>query len=220
VANQRFAAKVIERRAQLKELAAARVRRWAFGTEVNFPGDPRRRIRIHPTSTAPVRLVQFSPSDGEAVTVGPYTGIHHTVTIIHGGLHRMDWVGVLHTRPLGDGQWSSIDHVVTSKGPVVVGGDVWVGYEALIMSGVTIGDGAVVAARAVITKDVEPYEIVGGNPAKHIRWRFDEQTRAALLRIRWWDWPTEKVERLRHEIDSPDVAGFIRRHDPARQGGG
>lgn len=218
--SDRLSDKVIRKRAQLKEVAALRVRRWAFGTEVNFPGDPRRRIEIHPTSTAPVRLVQFSESDGFPVTVGAYSGVHHTVTIIHGGMHRTDWVSVLHTRPLGDGTWTTIDHIVESKGPVVIGSDCWIGYEALIMSGVTIGHGAVVAARAVVAKDVEPYSIVGGNPAKHIRWRFDEETRAALLRIRWWDWPAEKVDRLRAEIDSPDVAGFIARHDPARNGGG
>lgn len=80
----------------------------------------------------------------------------------------------------------------------------------------TIGDGAIVAPRSVVIHDVEPYEIVAGNPARHVKWRFDEETRAALLRIRWWDWPEEKVARLRHEIDSPDVTGFVARHDPAR----
>jgi hypothetical protein len=85
------------------------------------------------------------------------------------------------------------------------------------MSGVTIGHGAIVAPRAVVLHDVQPYEIVGGNPAKHIKWRFDEPTREALLRIAWWDWPEEKVARHRHEIDSPDVQGFIERHDPLRQ---
>jgi carbonic anhydrase/acetyltransferase-like protein (isoleucine patch superfamily) len=99
---------------------------------------------------------------------------------------------------------------------VVIGNDVLVAFEALIMSGVTIGDGAIVAPRAVVLRDVQPYEIVGGNPAKHLKWRFDEETRAALLRIRWWDWPDEKVRRHRAEIDSPDVQGFIERHDPAR----
>jgi carbonic anhydrase/acetyltransferase-like protein (isoleucine patch superfamily) len=93
---------------------------------------------------------------------------------------------------------------------------VLVAFEALITSGVTIGHGAIVAPRAVVVSDVAPYEIVGGNPAKHLKWRFDEETRAALLRISWWDWPEEKVNRLRHEIDSPDVAGFVARHDPAR----
>ena len=99
---------------------------------------------------------------------------------------------------------------------VRIGNDVVVGYEALILSGVTIGDGAIVASRAVVTKDVEPYSIVAGNPARLVKYRFDEATRAALLRISWWDWPAEEVARLRHEIDSPDVAGFIDRHDPSR----
>lgn len=100
-----------------------------------------------------------------------------------------------------------------SKGRVVIGGDVWIGFEALIMSGLTIGHGSVVAARAVVTSSVEPYSIVAGSPAKHVKYRFDQPTREALLRIKWWDWPDEKIARHRAEIDSPDVAGFIARHD-------
>lgn len=70
-----------------------------------------------------------------------------------------------------------------------------VGYEAVIMAGVHIGDGAVIAARAVVTKDVPPYTIVGGTPAREIRKRFDEETIARLLELQWWDWPTEKIRR-------------------------
>jgi carbonic anhydrase/acetyltransferase-like protein (isoleucine patch superfamily) len=201
-------------RTRLREAAARKVNYWAFGYEVNIEGDPRRRIEVPPTSWAPPRLIQFAPDDGAPVTVGNYSGVHQTVTILHGGLHRTDYVGLLHAEKV-DGVWTFPEGVLYSNGPVVIGNDVWVGYEAMIMSGVTIGDGAVVAARAVVTKDVEPYSIVGGNPAKHIRYRFDEPTREALLRIRWWDWPEEKVKRHRREIDSPDVAGFIERHDPA-----
>ncbi len=82
------------------------------------------------------------------------------------------------------------------KGDIVVGNDVWIGYEAVIMAGVHIGDGAVVAARAVVTKDVPPYTIVGGVPAKAIRPRFDERTAERLQRLRWWDWPVEKIRRF------------------------
>jgi acetyltransferase-like isoleucine patch superfamily enzyme len=194
-----------------------RVRTWAFGVEANFPGDPRRRIIIDPNaSTADARLVQYHPDDGDPITVGKYSGITHTAVLFHGGLHRPDWVSVMHAhRKDGRGPWVWPDGAMDSKGPIVIGSDVLVAFEALIMSGVTIGHGAVVAPRAVVVHDVEPYSIVGGNPAKHIRYRFDEPTRAALLRIAWWDWPEEKVVRLRHEIDSPDVEGFIRRHDPA-----
>ena len=200
-------------RVKLREAAARKVNYWVFGYEVNTEGDPRRQITVPATSWAPARLIQFAADDGVPVTVGNYSGVHQTVTILHGGLHRTDFVGVLHAQKV-DGLWTFPEGVLHSGGPVVIGNDVWVGYEALILSGVTIGDGAVIAARAVVTKDVEPYSIVGGNPAKHIRYRFDEPTREALLRIKWWDWPDEKVAQHRHEIDSADVAGFIQRHDP------
>jgi hypothetical protein len=105
-----------------------------------------------------------------------------------------------------------------SDGPIVIGSDVWVCFEAVIMSGVTIGHGAIVSARAVVTRDVQPYEIVGGVPARHIGWRFDEPTREALLRISWWNWPAEKVADHVDELESPDLAGFIARHDPGPLG--
>lgn len=82
-----------------------------------------------------------------------------------------------------------------NKGDIVVGNDVWIGYEAVILSGVTIGDGAVIGARAVVTKDVPPYTIVGGVPAKPIKKRFSEESIKKLQSIRWWDWPKEKLPR-------------------------
>ena len=81
------------------------------------------------------------------------------------------------------------------RGDITIGNDVWIGYEAVILSGVTIGDGAIVGARAVVTKDVPPYTIVGGVPAKPIRKRFDEDTIARLSALRWWDWDEEKLAR-------------------------
>jgi len=196
-----------------------RIRMWIYGPESNFPGDPRRRVEVDHTSTFDARLLQYHPADGDPIKVGRYSGVNHTAVIMHGGLHHADWVGVLHTYREGD-HWVMPDGSLYSRGPVIIGNDVLVGYEAMIGSGITIGDGAIVAARAVVVKDVEPYSIVGGNPARHLRYRFDEPTREALLRIRWWDWPDEKVKALRHEIDSPDVAGFIARHDPARNNSG
>ena len=80
-----------------------------------------------------------------------------------------------------------------NKGDIVVGNDVWIGYEAVILAGVTIGDGAIVGTRAVVTKDIPPYTIVGGIPAKPIRKRFDDQTISRLEQIKWWDWPKEKI---------------------------
>jgi acetyltransferase-like isoleucine patch superfamily enzyme len=204
-------------RGKLRAALVRRVQTWIFGLEANFPGDPRRRLIADHTVTADLRLVQYHENDGYPVTIGKYSGLTHTAVIYHGGLHRSDWVSCVHAHYTPDG-WVWPDGALHSKGPIVIGSDVLVAFEALITSGVTIGDGAIVAPRAVVVSDVQPYEIVGGNPAKHLKWRFDEETRAALLRIRWWDWPEEKVRRLRHEIDSPDVAGFIRRHDPALLG--
>ena len=81
----------------------------------------------------------------------------------------------------------------------------WIGYEAVILSGVTIGDGAIIGTRAVVTKDVPPYTIVGGIPAKTIRKRFSDDTIAALLKINWWDWPEEKIKRHISDIQAVRV---------------
>jgi len=81
-----------------------------------------------------------------------------------------------------------------NHGDILVGNDVWIGYEAVILAGVTIGDGAVIGARAVVTRDVPPYTVVGGVPARPIRKRFDENTIARLLELRWWDWPEDRIK--------------------------
>ena len=85
------------------------------------------------------------------------------------------------------------------------GNDVWIGYEAVVLSGVTIGDGAIIGTRAVVTKDVPPYTIVGGVPARPIRRRFDEETVARLQALRWWDWDAEKIARSIHAIQTGDL---------------
>ena len=95
---------------------------------------------------------------------------------------------------------------------VVTGNDVWLGHNAVLMGGVTLGDGAVVGAGAVVTHDVAPYEIVGGVPARHIGWRYPPELIAAMERIRWWDWSHDMLrERLR---DFDDAAAFCRKFDP------
>ncbi len=82
-----------------------------------------------------------------------------------------------------------------NKGDIVIGNDVWIGYEAVILAGVTVGDGAVIGASAMVTKDVPPYTIVGGVPAKPIRKRFSEETISEMLALKWWDWPKERIAR-------------------------
>ena len=92
-----------------------------------------------------------------------------------------------------------------NKGDIIVGNDVWIGYEAVILSGVTIGDGAVIGARAVVTKDVPPYTIVGGVPAKPIKKRFSEENIKKLQSIRWWDWSKEKIAENITAIQSGNI---------------
>lgn len=92
-----------------------------------------------------------------------------------------------------------------NKGDIIVGNDVWIGYEAVILAGVTIGDGAIIGTRAVVTKDVPPYTIVGGVPAKPIRKRFDDETIAKLLKLKWWDWSEEKIVQNIQSIKSGHI---------------
>ncbi len=96
------------------------------------------------------------------------------------------------------------------KGDTVVGNDVWIGFDALVMPGVTIGHGAIVAARAVVTRDVPAYAVVGGNPARIIRMRFSDEVIARLLDIAWWDWPIEQVTRHLRAIVSADIEALER----------
>jgi virginiamycin A acetyltransferase len=92
-----------------------------------------------------------------------------------------------------------------SRGDTIVGNDVWIGYEAVIMPGVKIGNGAVIAAKSVVTKDVPPYTVVGGNPARLIKQRFSDAEVAQLLEIKWWDWDIEKITRNIDKIMESDI---------------
>ena len=104
-----------------------------------------------------------------------------------------------YTFPLFYEEWelekSNITTAWDNKGDIVIGNDVWIGYEAVIMAGVHIGDGAIIAARAVVTKDVPPYTIVGGTPAKEIRKRFDAEVIQQLLLLKWWYWSTDNIRK-------------------------
>ena len=94
-----------------------------------------------------------------------------------------------------------------TNGDVVIGNDVWVGESAKILSGVTISDGAVIASNSHVVKDVEPYSVVGGNPAKHIKFRFDEESIKKLLKIQWWNWDDEKIQENVNLLCNNDIQG-------------
>lgn len=97
-----------------------------------------------------------------------------------------------------------------NKGDTVVGNDVWIGYEAVILSGVHIGDGAIIGTRAVVTKDIPPYTVVGGIPAKEIRKRYDEETVTKLLQIKWWDWSFDKIQEYLPYIMNGEIEKLLK----------
>lgn len=139
---------------------------------------------------------------GEAnLFIGQFCSIAPEVRIFLGENHNTDCIT---TYPFGhvflDVFKVENDNHPSSRGDVVIGNDVWIGFRSTIMSGVTIGDGAVIAANSHVVKDVAPYEIVGGNPARHIRYRFDKETIARLLELKWWDKPVDEIRAMIPEL--------------------
>jgi len=149
--------------------------------------------------------------DGRAtLSVGRFSSLATNITIYLGVEHQTRWVSMypfLEFPELIRGK-----EVNRSKGDVVIGNDVWIADDALILSGVTIGDGAVIGAKAVVAKDVKPYEIVAGNPARHVRFRFSDDQIEKLLEIKWWNWDIEKVKSEIDLILSGEVDTFIEKH--------
>lgn len=144
-------------------------------------------------------------NEGANLSIGAFCSVGASVTIFLGGNHRVDWIS---TFPFGHvyvdelGGENSKGHPAT-KGDVIIGNDVWVGEGATIMSGITIGDGAVIAANSTITKDVLPYSIVGGNPAKFLRYRFDPAIIDLLLELKWWNLPLDSIKAIAKLLSAP-----------------
>ena len=142
-------------------------------------------------------------------TIGCFCCIALDVKIILGGEHKINTASLYPFEHFSE--FSDVTNTENhfSKGDVTIGNDVWIGNGATILSGVTVGNGAVIGACAVVTKDVPPYAIVAGNPAKIIRYRFDEETIAALQKIKWWDWEILKIKEKLSLIQSDDPELFI-----------
>ena len=148
---------------------------------------------------------------GDRLIIGRYCSIAAEVKfIMNGGSHPTTWLTTYPFPIFGEGWAAAMPEKWPTKGDTVVGNDVWIGYGATIMPGVTVGDGAIIATAAVVTKDVPPYAIVGGNPADILRYRFDEQTIARLLAIKWWDWDDARVTRNVRALCGGDVDALER----------
>lgn len=125
--------------------------------------------------------------------IGKFCSIGKNVQIMMGGEHHTEWCTTYPFNVLMGDYFGASERLTKTKGDVWIGNDVWIGQDAKILSGVRIGDGAVIGAGAVVTKNVRPYEIVGGVPAKVIRLRFDPDDIHTLLALKWWDWSVEKI---------------------------
>jgi len=147
-------------------------------------------------------------NEGTTLRIGAYCSIASGVQIFLGSHHRTDWVSS-YPFPAFFKEAMHIPNFVTSRGDVIIGSDVWLCANCTILSGVTIGHGAVVGTGAVVTRDVEPYAIVAGNPAHIVRFRFDEETRLALLKAAWWDWPMTEVREVVEILCSDQVHNLI-----------
>ncbi len=143
---------------------------------------------------------------GDQLIIGKFCSIASDVKfIMNGGNHRTDWL-TNYPFPVFENGWEkAMPDSWPDKGNTIIGNDVWIGYGATIMPGIQVGDGAIIATNSVVTKNVEPYSIVGGNPAKEIRKRFEENIIKELLEIKWWDWEIEKITRNLQAICGSDI---------------
>jgi acetyltransferase-like isoleucine patch superfamily enzyme len=144
--------------------------------------------------------------------VGKFCSIAGNVKIYLGMNHRTDWIT---TYPFGHiytnifNTFNGAGHP-SSKGDVIIGNDVWIGNDVTIMSGIKIGNGAVIAANSHVVRDVEPYTVIGGNPAKQIKYRFTKEQIEKLMEIKWWDWDDDKINRYAPLLCSNNIDDFIK----------
>lgn len=158
--------------------------------------------------------------DVDRLVIGSFCSIGTGAAFMMAGNqgHRNDWVTTFPFFYMSEEPaFAEARDGYVPAGDTVVGNDVWIGAEAIIMPGVRIGDGAMIGSRAVVTKDVPPYTIVAGNPARQIRRRFSDEQIAMLLEMRWWDWPLEAIRDAMQYLCSGDVAGL---HRHWRENGG
>lgn len=145
---------------------------------------------------------------GDKLIIGKFCMIASDVTFIMNGGNHLTEATTAYPFAIFGGAWQDAMEGKTypTKGDTIIGNDVWIGHDATIMPGVYIGNGAIIASKAVVTKNVEPYTIVGGNPAKPIKKRFSEDTISKLLQLKWWDWDIEKItENVEKLTSNPEA---------------
>jgi chloramphenicol O-acetyltransferase type B len=147
-------------------------------------------------------------NDDAIFKMGNYCSVAKGVQVFLGGEHRPDWVTTYPFTTVAKAFRAWPGHPA-SKGSVTIGNDVWICHEALILSGVTIGDGAVIGARAVVSRDVPPYAIMSGNPAKPHGMRFAPEIVDRLLALKWWDWREDRISAALPLLMATDIEAFL-----------
>ncbi|MCG6391103.1 type B chloramphenicol O-acetyltransferase [Vibrio fluvialis] len=157
-----------------------------------------------------VRYLNPDRDDVDRLIIGAFCSIGSGAVFMMAGNqgHRTDWISTFPFFYMENEHFTDAADGFVRSGDTVIGNDVWIGSEAMIMAGVTIGDGAVIASRAVVTKDVAPYEIVGSNPAKHIRFRFEPEQIEKLLELQWWHWRDSQLKGAMKLLTSGDIDGL------------
>ena len=152
------------------------------------------------------------PFMGDKLIIGKFCAIAKDVKfIMNGANHKISGASTYPFSIFRNG-WEKVMPEIKDlplKGDTVIGNDVWLGYDALIMPGIKIGDGAIIASRSVVTKDVPPYAVVGGNPAKLIKLRHSEEEIEKLLALKWWNWPVEKITANLKLITGGDIRALL-----------
>lgn len=144
------------------------------------------------------------------VIIGKFCSIGPNCLFITGGIHPTNWISTFPFRIRWNLEGKEKDGMPFTKGDIIVGNDVWIGSNVIILSGVNIGDGAVICSGSVVTKDIEPYSIAGGVPAKLIRKRFDDEIIKKLLKIKWWEWEEERIKNYVKYLSSERVDEFLK----------
>lgn len=159
-----------------------------------------------------IPTVDFYKGNDVKVIIGNFTSISKDVVLITGGNHPSNWVSTYPFRARLGLANSFKDGMPATKGNITIGSDVWIGTGVTILSGVTIGDGAMIGTQAVVTKDIPPYAIAAGIPARVKRFRFDQEIIDQLLEIKWWEWDEKEILDNINLLSSDQIEAFLEKH--------
>lgn len=157
----------------------------------------------------------YQSKNDSSYSVGKFCSIADNVIFMLGSNHRTNWISTypFMAFPHHFPEAKDISGHPYSKGPIIIGNDVWIGSSVTILSGVTIGDGAIIGARSVVAKNVPPYTIVVGNPARVVKLRFSPEQIAKLLLLKWWNWPIHRIRQNIHLLCSANIENFLQAND-------